>query len=84
MFGCEDHKKEFEWQRHLLYTILVNQEKQMSALTDLQGSVSKLGTDLNAFIQANSGGATDADLVTLKAQVDALDAQIAPPPVAGS
>jgi len=59
--------------------ILANQEKQMSALSDLQNSVNKLGTDLTAFIEANSGGATDADLVALKAQVDALDAQIAPP-----
>lgn len=50
----------------------------MSALTDLQGSVSKLQTDLAAFITANSGGATDADLVSLQAQVDALDASLSP------
>lgn len=51
----------------------------MSALTDLQASVSKLSTDVNAFIAANSGGATDADLVALKTQVDAIDAVINPP-----
>lgn len=51
----------------------------MSALDDVKASVAKLSTDLNAFIAANSGGAADADLVALKTQIDALDAQIAPP-----
>lgn len=51
----------------------------MSALTDLQTSVSKLSTDVNAFIVANSGGATDPQLVSLKAQVDAIDAVVNPP-----
>ena len=60
-------------------TVIKNQEKIMSALTDLQASVSKLSTDVNAFITANSGGATDADLVTLKASVDAIDAVVNPP-----
>ena len=78
-FCCEGHQKEFEWQRHLLYQILIEQEKQMSALTDLQASVSKLSTDVNAFIAANSGGATDADLVALKTSVDAIDAVVNPP-----
>lgn len=59
--------------------ILNNQEKTMSALTDLQASVSKLQTDVDAFITANSGGASDADLVALKAAVDAIDAKVAPP-----
>ena len=52
----------------------------MSALTDVQASVAKLQTDLTAFIAANTGGATDAQLVALKAQIDAIDAQVAPPP----
>ena len=59
--------------------ILAGQEKQMSALTDLQAAVAKLSTDVNAFIQANSGGATDADLQNLTAQVNAIDAVINPP-----
>lgn len=50
----------------------------MSKLTDLQASVSKLSTDLDAFISANSGGASDADLDALKTAVDAIDAKIAP------
>lgn len=61
------------------HIIIENQENTMSALTDLQASVSKLSTDVNAFIAANSGGATDADLVALKAQVDSIDAVINPP-----
>ena len=63
-----------------------NQEKQMSALTDLQAAVTKLQTDVNAFIAANSGGATDADLEALTTQVNAIDAIVNPPaaPVVGS
>jgi hypothetical protein len=59
--------------------ILEHQENQMSALTDLQTSVNKLQSDVNAFIAANSGGATDTQLVALKTQVDAIDAVINPP-----
>lgn len=51
----------------------------MSALDDLQTSITKLSTDVTAFIAANSGGATDAQLAAFKAQVDAIDAQIVPP-----
>ena len=51
----------------------------MSALSDLQASVAKLKADVDAFIQANSGGATDADLTALKTQVDAIDAVVNPP-----
>lgn len=72
--------------KHALAEILVNQhkillqqEQTMSALTDLQSSVSKLQSDVDAFISANSGGASDADLVALKAAVDAIDAKVAPP-----
>ena len=59
--------------------ILANQENHMSALTDLQASVAKLKSSTEAFIAANSGGATDADLTALKSQVDALEALINPP-----
>lgn len=62
-----------------LAEILVNQEKQMSALTDLQAAVTKLQTDVNAFIAANSGGASDADLQALTTQINAIDAVINPP-----
>lgn len=65
-------------------TILHNQEKTMSALTDLQASVTKLQGDVDAFISANSGGASDADLVALKAAIDAIDAKVAPAEPAGN
>lgn len=61
------------------HTILENQENQMSKLTDLQADVAKLGTDVDAFIAANSGGASDADLAALSASIQAIDAKIAPP-----
>jgi hypothetical protein len=67
--------------------ILDQQEKQMSALTDLQAAVTKLDTDVKAFVTANSGGATDAQLAALTASVDAIDAIVNPPapaPPAGS
>ena len=62
--------------------IITNQENQMSALTDVQDSITKLQADVTAFIAANSGGATDAQLLALKTQIDAIDAQVAPPPPA--
>ncbi len=51
----------------------------MSALTDLQAAVTQLSTDVNAFVAANSGGATDAQLEALTAQVEAIDAVVNPP-----
>lgn len=59
--------------------ILERQEKQMAALDDLKVAVAKLSTDVNDFIAANTGGATDADLTALTAQVNAIDAVINPP-----
>ena len=61
---------------HIVKQILINQEKQMSALTDLQASVAKLQADVDTLI---SSGASDADLVALKTTVDAIDAKVAPP-----
>jgi len=61
---------------HIVKQILANQEKQMSALTDLQASVAKLQADVDTLI---SSGASDADLVALKTTVDAIDAKVAPP-----
>jgi hypothetical protein len=65
--------------------ILRNQEKHMSALKGLQDAVTKLQADVTAFIAANTGGASDAELTALTAQVAAIDAAINPPvpPVAG-
>lgn len=68
-------------------TIRDDQEKIMSALTDLQSAVSKLQSDVQAFVAANSGGATDAQLEALTASVNAIDAIVNPPapaPTSGS
>lgn len=70
-----------------------DQEKIMSALDDTKAAlaavttkVGTLSTDLNAFIEKNSGGATDADLVSITAglgaigtAVDAMEAVVNPP-----
>jgi len=50
----------------------------MSALSDLQDAVKKLDSDVDAFIAANTAGATDADLAALKDQVAAIDAKLVP------
>lgn len=77
--------------KRALAEILVNQHKifetledQMSALTDLQAAVTKLQGDVAAFITANSGGATDADLQALTTQIQAIDTTVLPaaPPAA--
>lgn len=51
----------------------------MTKLDELKTAVSKLSADVDAFVAANTGGATDADLDALKTQVDAIDAVINPP-----
>lgn len=51
----------------------------MSALSDLQTAVATLSTDVQAFVTANSGGATDAQLEALTASVQAIDAIVNPP-----
>lgn len=50
----------------------------MSALTDLQAAVSKLSSDVDAFIAANSGGASDADLAAITSAITAIDVKVAP------
>lgn len=68
-----------------LAEILINQQKQiflqeenLAKLSDVQASITKLKADVVAFIAANSGGASDADLDVLKASVDAVDDLVAP------
>jgi hypothetical protein len=58
---------------------LLNQEKIMSALDDVKAKVAKLKADVQAFITANSGGASDDDLVALGASVDEIVAIVNPP-----
>lgn len=71
--------------RHALAEILVNQhkilereEKLMDALQTLQAAITKLAADVAAFITANSGGANDAQLAALTAQIQAIDVTVAP------
>jgi len=61
------------------HKILENQEKTMAVLDDVKAKVAKLKTDVEAFIAANSGGASDADLQALGASVDEIDAIVNPP-----
>lgn len=58
---------------------LKNQEKIMSALTDLQKKISDLATDVDDFIAANQGGASDSDLVAMGTQVDGIASKLVPP-----
>lgn len=51
----------------------------MDELDDLKAKVAKLQADITAFIAANTGGASNADLVALGTQIDAIDAQVNPP-----
>lgn len=80
MFDC-DHKKEFEWQRHLLYQILINQELQMSALANAQAALAQLKADVEAFINkpAPPSGVAEADVQALADAVTALDAEVPKP-----
>lgn len=79
-----DLRKEFEWQRHLLYQILtnleINQEKTMATVADVQAKVAKLSTDLDAFIASHpAGAATPTDLDAIGAAIDAADAKLVTP-----
>lgn len=55
------------------------QEEIMSKLDDVKAKLAKLSTDVDAFIAANTGGASDADLDALGGAVDAIDAKLVPP-----
>lgn len=71
---------------HLLKEMLIDrkkiiqyQENIMSKLDDVKAKLAKLNSDVDAFIAANTGGASDADLDALGAAIDAVDAKVAPP-----
>lgn len=78
MFDC-DQKKEFDWQRHLLYQILINQEKQMSALANAQAALAQLQTDVTALVNKPPSGVPEADVQALADGMTALDATIPKP-----
>lgn len=56
-----------------------NQGEIMSVLTDVQAKLAKLKADLQAFVAANTGGASDADLVAIGVLIDDIETIIAPP-----
>jgi hypothetical protein len=71
----EDFKKEFEWQRHLLYQILINQEKHMATLQEALDAITKLSADFDAYKAAHQTTEA-ADLDQVVAAVAAVDAKV--------
>ena len=69
-------RKEFEWQRHLLYQILINQEANrsqlMAQLADVLAKVAKLSADFDAYAAAHQTSEA-ADLDQVNAALDAVD-----------
>lgn len=63
--------------------IIQNQKKFkgeiMTALDDTKAAFAQLKALVEAFIAANTGGASDADLAGLTADINALSAEVAPP-----
>jgi hypothetical protein len=59
-----------------------NQGEIMAKLSDVQAAVAKLKADVQAFIAANSGGASATDLDGLVADINVVDALVSEPPVA--
>lgn len=51
----------------------------MAAIDDLKTAVSQLSTDVDSFIAANTGGASDADLAAVTASVQAISAKLVAP-----
>lgn len=56
-----------------------NQGVIMSALSDFKEVLQEVSDDVDAFIAANTGGASDADLVAATTQLRAIAAKLAPP-----
>lgn len=61
--------------RQLQYTILVNQEKQMAAIDNLNTNVAKLKTDVETLIAANSAN-SEAAIQAAADTVAAVDAEV--------
>lgn len=61
--------------RFALAEILINQEKQMAAIDDLNAAVTQLSTDVAALI-AKPEGTSDAQIEAVVTSVNALDAQV--------
>lgn len=59
--------------------ILKNQEAILAALDDLKTAVSTLSDNVDAFIKANTGGASDAELASVTAVVNGISAKLVTP-----
>lgn len=75
-------RAEFDWIRHLLYTVLTNQERQiknqereMAAIDDLQANVAKLSADVDALL-AKPMGVPEAQVQAQADAVAAVDAKV--------
>ena len=64
------------WNRHLQYEIIKQLEALVATLADVNASVAALKTKVEAYVAAHQGGATAADLDTVKASVDAITAEV--------
>lgn len=71
----DDLRKEFEWQRHLMYQILVGQEKIVAAIDNLNTNVANLKTDVEALI-AKPTGVPEADVQAAADAVAAIDTEV--------
>jgi hypothetical protein len=68
-------RKEFEWQRHLMYEILIGQEKIVSALDNLNQNIANLKTDVEALI-AKPNGVSETDVQAAADAVAAIDTEV--------
>ena len=67
---------EFEWIRHLLYTMLSKQENIMAALDSAQANLSALQTDVATLLARPAGGVPEADVQAIADAIAALDATV--------
>jgi hypothetical protein len=67
---------EFEWIRHLLYTMLTKQENIMAAIDDANTNLAALQTDVTALLARPAGGVPEASVQAIADALLALDAQV--------
>ena len=67
---------EFEWIRHLLYTMLSKQENIMAVLDTAQANLAALQTDVAALLARPAGGVPEADVQAIADAIAALDATV--------
>lgn len=69
-------KVEFEWLRHLLYTMLTKQENIMAAIDDARTALSSLQSDVSTLLARPAGGVPEADVQAIADAITALDATV--------